>query len=81
MGAVGFGIESVVPVKWYDILFLFQKKIWILHGWRGGRRLSKDNTSIEPQKFDVELWDWKSGCLGEPEAASGESSNPLLEQN
>lgn len=25
---------------------------------------SKDSTSIEPKKFNAELWNWKSGCLG-----------------
>lgn len=39
---------------------------------------SKDNTSVELKEFGVELWDWKSGCLREHEAASGESSNPWL---
>lgn len=78
MGAVGFGIESVVPAQWFDIPLLFLKYYGfsILLGGEAGVK-SKDSTSIEPKNFDVELWDWTSGCLGEREAASGESLNPL----
>lgn len=84
MGAVGFGIESVVPAQWSDIPLLFQKYSgFYMVGVGGGLAgvKSKDSTLMESKKIDVQLWDWKSGCLGECEAASGESSNPWLQQN
>lgn len=79
LGAVGFGAESVVPGQWFDIPPFFQKYsgFYILVGGEAGVK-TKDNASIEPKNFDIELWDWKNGCLREHEAASGESLNPML---
>lgn len=71
-------VDLALNLSCLHIPLLFQKYSGFYMVGEGEGVKSKDNTSVELKEFGVELWDWKSGCLREHEAASGESSNPWL---